>query len=109
MLVDVQNERGETTMVNKTERLAQDVTREEVEIALSEMSNGKACGPSEVSAELLKAPAEFGMYWLHDITNDVRNWGKIPVSWRKGQMAPTYLVQTRALLRLVRTMNVLCH
>ena len=58
MLMNVENEREETDMINKTEWLVQDVTRKEVKMALSKTSNGKACGSSEVSAELLKALSE---------------------------------------------------
>ena len=32
---------------------------------LSSANNGKACGPSEVCAELLTALGEYGIYWLH--------------------------------------------
>ena len=42
-LTKVENEREETDMINKTEGLVQDVTRKEVKMALSKMSNGKAC------------------------------------------------------------------
>ena len=53
-------------MINDTEGPVQDVTREEVKIALSKTSNRKACGPSDVSAELLKALGKYGIVWLHD-------------------------------------------
>ena len=46
--MNVENEREETYMINKTYR----IPTEEVKMALSKMSrpNGKACRPSEVSA-----------------------------------------------------------
>ena len=74
----------ETKMVNKTEGLVQDVSRDELRIALGKMSSGKANGPSELSAELLKALGEYGIDWLHDTMKDVWNTGNIPDGWRNG-------------------------
>ena len=53
-LMNVENEREESEKINKTEGPIQDVTREEVKMALGKMSNEKACRPSDVSADLLK-------------------------------------------------------
>ena len=76
-LVNVENEREENNMINKTKGPVQEVTREEVKMPLSKTSSRKACGPSEVSAELLKGLGDYGMDLLHDIIKDVRNRGKL--------------------------------
>ena len=56
-------------------------------MALSKVSDGKACGTSEMSAELLKAVGKHGIDWLHDILKEnIWNRVKIPDGWRKGEM-----------------------
>ena len=52
-----------------------------MKIALNKTSYGKACGPSEVSAALLRSPGEYGIDWFPDTTKDVWNRGKITDSW----------------------------
>ena len=76
-LINVENEREETDMINKTEGPEHYVTREGVKMVLSKMSNGKACGPLEVRAELLKCLGEYGIDLLHDIIKDVWNRGNL--------------------------------
>ncbi len=56
------NEREETEVTSKAGGPVQYVTREEMAMAPSKMSNGKTRGPSEVSAELLKDLGEYGIY-----------------------------------------------
>ena len=94
----VENEREETDMINKTECPVKGVTREEVNMALSKTSNGKACRPSEVSAVLLKAVGEYGIYWIHVIMKDVWNRGKVPGGWRKREIVPIGYTNRREML-----------
>ena len=75
-LMNLENEREETDMINKTEGPVQDVTREEVNMALSKITNGKACRSSEV-----KALGKYGTYCLHAIQEGQRKDG-----WRESQM-----------------------
>ena len=72
-------------MINKTGGPAHDATREKVKTAVRKMSNEKAYGPSEMSAELLKALGEYGIEWLHYVMKDV--WSRnIPDGWRKSDI-----------------------
>ena len=50
----------------------------------------KHSGPSELSAELLKALGKYGIDWLHDTMKDVWNTGNIPDGWRKSVMVLIY-------------------
>ena len=57
--MNVDNEREETDMINKTECPVRDATRTELKMELNKNTNGKACGPSEVSAEQPNALREY--------------------------------------------------
>ena len=94
----VERERDETDMINKTELLVNDVTRKEVKMALSKMSNGKTCRPTEVNAVLLKAVGEYGIYWIHDIMKDVWNRVKVPGGWMKREMVPIGYTNRKEML-----------
>ena len=39
---------------------------------------------------ILKALGEYGIDWLHDITKDVWNSGKLPDGWRNSDMVPIH-------------------
>ena len=46
-------------------------------MTLNKTSNGKACGPSEVSAELPRSLGEYGLDWSPETTKDAWNRGNI--------------------------------
>ena len=43
---------------------------------------GKAAGPSEVAAEMIKASEEYRVQWMTRICNSVVKEGMIPQDWK---------------------------
>ena len=62
----------------------------EVVDAVKEMKLGKAAGPSDVVAEMVKLSGDDGITWMKEIFNQVIHEGKIPDDWRKSWMVTVY-------------------
>ena len=56
----------------------------EVKYAITKLKNGKAPGTDNITAELLKADAEFPAKRMHELLGKVWNHGTIPHDWKKG-------------------------
>ena len=67
-----------------------DISLEEVRIAVGKIKCGKAAGVDEVKPELIKYSGETGLRWLHRIISMAWNFREVPLDWRKGVIAPIY-------------------
>ena len=65
-------------------------TLEDIRRAMRQVKNGKAAGPSGVSADMLKMCGDVGIEWVRDLCNAVVKEGKIPGDWRKSLMVSEY-------------------
>ena len=65
-------------------------TLEDIRRAMRQAKNGKAAGPSGVSADMLKMCGDVGVEWVRDLCNAVVKEGKIPDDWRKSLMVSVY-------------------
>lgn len=54
----MKNDKRETEEIMPTEDLVKDIRQEEMKTVLDRMKTGKACGPSEVAMESVKALEE---------------------------------------------------
>ncbi|KAG1674114.1 RNA-directed DNA polymerase from mobile element jockey [Nymphon striatum] len=59
------------------------ILKEEITAATKSLKNGKACGPDEISAEMLRALGDFGVDRITEICNDIYNTGYLPEDMRK--------------------------
>jgi hypothetical protein len=75
----------------------EEITFEEVKIAIMKAKSGKAPGPSGVVGEMLKAAGDVGVQWMTDLCNAVVLEGKIPEDWRKSWMVNVYKGKGNAL------------
>ena len=55
-----------------------ETTKRKVREAISSMKNGKAVGPDEMSAEVIKALGDSAVNMLHDLANTIYETGEIP-------------------------------
>lgn len=58
---------------------------EEVQAAINGIKDGKAPGPDNVNAEILKLLSEDNVKWLTKIFNDIYDSGNIPREWLKSE------------------------
>jgi len=75
----------------------EEITFEEVKVAIKKAKSGKAPGPSGVVGEMLKAAGDVGIQWMTDLCNAVVSEGKIPEDWRKSWMVSVYKGKGNAL------------
>ena len=69
---------------------AEEITFEEVKVAIGKMKRKKAAGPSGVVAEMLGLAGDAGVQWMTDLCNAVVKEGRIPEDWRKSWMVSIY-------------------
>jgi hypothetical protein len=68
----------------------QEISKQEVRLAVAKMKCNKAPGPTGVAAELLKGAGEDGIDWLTDICNAIVKEGQMPNDWNKSYMINVY-------------------
>ena len=66
------------------------IEAEEVVGALRKMKEGKAAGPSEVVAEMIRAAEELGVEWMTDLCNTIIVEERIPEDWKRSILIPVY-------------------
>ena len=76
--------------VDKVEGPIIEVTKTEVEQALSAMKCGKAAGPSEVTAEMMKLAGESGLEQLTAVFKKVVECEEYPLEWAQSLTIPLY-------------------
>ena len=59
------------------------ITEQEVRAAIGQMKEGKAAGPSGVTAKMLQAAGEAGIRWVTEICNAILKKGKVPGDWER--------------------------
>ena len=69
---------------------SEEITCQEVRVAMGKMKNGKAAGPSGVVVEMLEAAGELGVQWMTDLCNAVVKDGTIPADWTRSWMLSIY-------------------
>ena len=84
-------------------------TYEEVERAFKSMKVGKAVGPDEVSAELLKLGGETVTRALHKIIVKVWETGKWPVDWCMSTFIPLFKKGDPSVCANYRTISLISH
>ena len=66
------------------------ISEVEVEAAIGKMKLGKAAGPSDVVANMLKAASDDGTRWMTVLCNAVVRDGKIPKDWSRSWLVNVY-------------------
>jgi hypothetical protein len=68
----------------------EEITKDEIRVAIGKAKAGKAAGPSGVVSEWLKAAGEAGVEWVTDVCNAVMNEGRMPDDWKKSLIVNVY-------------------
>uniref|UniRef100_A0A8D9EQ38 Craniofacial development protein 2 n=1 Tax=Cacopsylla melanoneura TaxID=428564 RepID=A0A8D9EQ38_9HEMI len=61
------------------------ILKEEVELAIKQMKDGKAAGLDQIQSEFLKLLDEEQLVWLTSLFNSIYESGKIPTEWLKSE------------------------
>ena len=72
------------------EELDSKITEQEVRRAVFNQKNGKASGPDEISAEIIKASYEYISSFLVSIYNKLFENAQYPDSWALGYIIPVF-------------------
>ena len=83
---------------NVVEGPVEEIKAEEVKKALKKMKNGKAAGPTQVTADLLKAGGDFCAELLAAICRRVAEEERPPDDWKDSWTSPIYKGKGDALL-----------
>ena len=75
----------------------QEISEEEVRLAVAKMKCNKAPGPTGVGAELLKCAGEDCITWLTDLCNAIVKEGEMPNDWNRSYMINVYKGKEDAL------------
>lgn len=70
--------------------LNQCITKEEVNKAIRNLKNGKACGVDEISAEMLKTANDSIVSFLTKLFNKLFDEGEYPTEWSKAIIVPIF-------------------
>ncbi|XP_050306277.1 craniofacial development protein 2-like [Anthonomus grandis grandis] len=76
------------TILNVGSEDLPDITREKVELALSQMKNGKAPGEDGITAEMIKLEGRTTVEAMTILLNKCMTEGVIPQAWQKAQLTP---------------------
>ena len=68
----------------------QEISAEEVRLAVAKMKCNKAPGPTGVGAELLKCTGEDCITWLTDLCNAIVEEGEMPNNWNRSYIINVY-------------------
>ena len=68
----------------------QEITTDEVKVAIKAMKNGKATGPDDIPAEIWKACGDVGCEWLCTLFNGIIETGQMPSKFRSSYLIPVY-------------------
>ena len=72
-----------------------EVTREEVEVAVRKLKNGKAPGSDEIVAELVKNGGQVMVDWLWELLREVWRTKRVPQDWKNAILIPLHKKQSR--------------
>ena len=92
-----------------------EISRDLVEMAVKKLNSGKASGPSDITAETIKAAGAVGVNHLHSLTNKIVTEGAVPSDWLKsyilslfkGKGSPTERENYRGLKLIKHSLKVL--
>ena len=94
--------------------LTQGINRNEVNVAISRMENGKATGMDGIPVEVWKCLGEVGIDMLWDLMKGIYEQEEIPTEWRDSVIIPIYkekgdiedCVNYRGIKLMSHTMNI---
>ena len=89
-LLNEENEWNGNVEDSQVEGEIDDIDDVEIITAMKQMKEGKACGISNVSAELLMHSGEIGVAVMKDICNKILNEESIPEDWKNSVLVPLY-------------------
>ena len=89
-LLNEENERFIRDDGEPNDQLVREVTRQEVEMALKKMKDGKAIGPDGIPVEVWKALGREGVEMLHQLTREIMEKEVIPEKWRESTLIPIF-------------------
>ena len=72
-----------------------EVTREEVEVAVRKLKNGKAPGSDEIVAELVKNGGQVMVDWLWELLREVWRTKGVPQEWKNAILIPLHKKRSR--------------
>ena len=75
------------------------VTTDMVKKAISQMKLGKACGPSSIVLEMIRAAADTGVAMIRDLAASIIRNSKVPSNWEQSFIVCLYKVKGDALER----------
>ena len=89
-LLNEENSWDGSTSAIRVEGPIKEVEPEEVREAIRKMHKRRTGGPSEITADILKALGETGVSWITRICNLILMEEKIPNSWQFSDLIPIY-------------------
>ena len=84
------------------EGLTQDISRNEIKVAISRMKNGKSTGMDGIPVEVWNCLGEEGIDMLWDLMKGIYEQEKIPTEWRDSVIIPIYKERHTGLRKLPR-------
>ena len=89
-LLNEENERLIRDDGEPNDQLVREVTRQEVEMALKKMKDGKAIGPDGIPVEVWKALGREGVDMLLQLIREILEKEFIPEKWRESTLMPIF-------------------
>ena len=89
-LLNEENERRYIEEGTENERETPAIEKQEVQLALRRMKNGKASGPDEIPAEAWKSLGDEGINLLWELFRKIYDKEKMPNAWRESVIIPIY-------------------
>ena len=74
---------------------AAELTREEVECAVSKLKNGKAVGSDEIAGEMVKNGGQAMIDWLWELLKEVWKTKQVPQEWKNAILIPIHKKKCR--------------
>lgn len=82
--------RNDTVLNDPVLGAVHEISSTEVQLAVSQMKNGKATGPDQIPAEIWKHLGSIGNDWLTLLFNKILNNDPVPEAFEEGFLVPIY-------------------
>ena len=89
-LLNVENRREEMEEIGAVYGLVEMFSVAEVKKAIENMKNGKAAGPSGITAEHFKYLHDKGIRWVTAFLNKIMKEEEIPTAWNKSRLVTIF-------------------
>ena len=86
----MQNAKDPLEQVDPVEGAGNEISRKEIAMAIKQMKNNKALGPSGITAEMLNALGEDGIEWIYIILNNFLQQEKLCFDMKESEIVTIY-------------------